>query len=83
MTHSDKYCLLITLSNDGILKIHNDKLINESEVIKEIEMIHPNISSITISDEYSRLIMGLDNGYIIFFNIEHIRFDSEVDNEKR
>ena len=82
MTHSDKYCLLITLSNDGILKIHNDKLINESEVIKEIEMIHPNISSITISDEYSRLIMGLDNGYIKFFNIEHIRFDSEVDNER-
>ena len=82
LLYSDKYSLLISLSTDGKIKFHNDKNIFETNVIKEIEMTHPNITSITLSEEYSRLIIGLENGFVKFFDIEHIRFDADGDNEK-
>ena len=51
MLHSNKYFLLISLSNDGILKFQTDKTIFDTEIIKEIELIHPNVSSITLSED--------------------------------
>ena len=79
MLHSNKYFLLISLSNDGILKFQTDKTIFDTEIIKEIELIHPNVSSITLSEESSRLIIGYENGFIKFFDIDHIRFDADGD----
>ena len=82
LLYSDKFNLLISLSTDGKIKFQNDKNIFETNVIKEIDMTHPNISSLTLSEEYSRLIIGLENGFVKFFDIEHIRFDADGDNEK-
>ena len=83
MIHSDKYHYLISLSNDGIIKIHTDKMLFETEVIKEIDLFQSTVSTIGISDDYSRLIIGLNIGNVKFFDIEHLRLDpDDIDNER-
>jgi WD40 repeat protein len=83
MIHSEKYHYLITLSNDGIVKIHTDKMLFETEVIKEIDLFQSTISTICISDDFSRLIIGLNTGNVKFFDVEHLRFDpDDIDNER-
>ncbi len=49
MLHSNTFFLLISLSNDGILKFQSDKSIFDTEIIKEIELIQSNVSSISLS----------------------------------
>ena len=82
LIHSEKFEMLISLGSDKIIKFQNDKTLFETELLKEIDMKLTNVSTICLSEEYCRLIIGSHYGLLKFFDVEHLRFDSEVENEK-
>lgn len=81
LVYSDKNALLISLSVDQIIKFHEDKELMETALLKEINLTQMNCKTIASSEFYSRLILGC-NGTVKFYDMEHFRFESEVENEK-
>ena len=81
LIHSEKLEILITLGADKIIKFQNDKSLFETEILKELDMKQTNISSLALNEVFNRLIIGSHNGSIKFFDVDHLRFDSEVDDE--
>ncbi len=82
LIHSDKFQMLISLSSDKIIKFQEDKALFETDLLKEIDMKISNVSTLALTEEFNRLIIGSHNGSVKFFDVHHLRFDSEVENEK-
>ena len=78
--HSTKDNLLISLSIDNVLKIHKDKEFDDNSVIKEFELESIDITTINLSEEYSRLILGTKQGEIKYYDIVHLKQDSSLRN---
>lgn len=77
LAHSLLLNLLISVSIDNVIKIQDDTELTETELKRELTITSNNIKSITICDEYKRLAIGLSDGTIKYFDLEHLRFDSE------
>ena len=80
ISHSTKDNLLISLSIDNVLKIHKDKEFDDNSVIKEFELESLDITTINLSEEYSRLILGTKQGEIKYYDIVHLKQDSSLRN---
>jgi hypothetical protein len=80
--HSKKDNLLISLSNDNVIKIHKDKEYDDNIVIKELILESINVTTINLSDEYSRLIIGTKQGEIKYYDILHLKQDSSIRNSE-
>ena len=74
----DKDNLLISLSIDNIIKIHNENDTNEKEIQKEIYLDNINITTLNISNEYPYLIIGTSQGELKYFNISHLKLESYI-----
>ena len=81
LIHSDKYELLISFGADKVIKFQEDKSLFETNVLKEIDLKSSGLSTLALSEEFNRLILGFHYGNIKFFDVDHLRFDSEVENE--
>ena len=82
MCHSMKLNILISLSNDSILKIHKDKDFDEINTLKEFTLEDILIKTIKLNENYSRVILGTSKGELKYFDIEHLRQDSSSGKEK-
>ena len=81
LVHSLDMNLVISSSVDNVIKIHDDKELTESDVIKELKITGSQVKTIAIIERYKRLAIGLSNGIIKFYDIEHFRFDSDLHSE--
>ena len=81
LAYSDKNALLISLSEDQVIKFHEDAELLETTILKEINLSQMNVKTIATSEAHSRMLIGLGNGTLKFYDIEHFRFDSEVETE--
>ena len=79
LIHSDKYELLISFGADKVIKFQEDKSLFETNVLKEIDLKSSGLSTLALSEEFNRLILGFHYGNIKFFDVDHLRFDSEVE----
>lgn len=79
LLYSQNMQILISLSTDQQLKIHNDYELLQNQIIKELDMTQMNIISMHLYDEFYRLCLGLSSGNVKFYDIEHYRFDSEIE----
>ena len=84
IVHSLHLNIVISCSNDNVIKIHDDTELTESEVKKEL-IINGQIKAIVICDKFARLAIGLASGLIRFYDIEHLRYDSDLrtDSDKK
>ena len=82
MCHSMKLNILITLSNDSVVKIHKDKDVDEINTLKEFTLEDILIKTIKLNENYSRVILGTSKGELKYFDIEHLRQDSSSGKEK-
>ena len=78
LLHSQEMNLVASCSVDNVIKIHNNRELLETEVIKEIR-INDNVTSLCFVDKYKRLSIGLSNGILKFYDIEHFHYDSDLD----
>jgi len=78
LCHSQALEVLISCSIDNILKIHQDVDILETRVLKEINLQTNPVKSLSLMDNQSRIIMGMFNGQIRFYDISHYRYDSDL-----
>ena len=76
MCHSMKLNLLISLSNDSVVKIHKDNDFDEINTLKEFSLEDISIKKIKLNENYSRVILGTSKGELKYFDIEHLRQDS-------
>ena len=79
LIHSQELNLVASCSVDNIIKIHNNKELLETEVIKEIKIYDNNVTSLCFVDRFKRLSIGLSNGILKFYDIEHFHYDSDLD----
>ena len=82
MCHSMKLNILISLSNDSVVKIHKDKDFDELNTLKEFTLENILIKTIKLNEKYSRVILGTSKGELKYFDIEHLRQDSSSGKEK-
>lgn len=82
LCHSEHDNLLISLSVDNLIKIHRDKELNDNSVIKEFIIENINITTINLSNDFSRLIIGTKEGEIKYYDIAHLKQDSSIRNSK-
>ena len=80
LCHSTNDNLLISLSNDNVIKIHKEKEYDDNSVIKEFSLENVDITTINLSDEYSKLILGTKQGEIKYYDIVHLKQDSSLRN---
>ena len=78
LLYSDEDNLLICLSIDNIIKIHNEFDQKENEIKKEIYLESFDITTIEINLEYSHIIAGTKQGEIKYFDMIHLKFDSYI-----
>ena len=78
MAHSLALNIVVSCSIDNIIKIHDDSELTESEVKKELFIQNGQVKCIAICEKYSRLAIGLSTGLIKFYDIEHYRYDSDL-----
>ena len=75
---------LISFGNDSIIKIHSDFTLNDTNILKEIDLnLSTNIIKLNVIEVNSfshRLIFGLENGLTKFFDLKLLRFDGEINN---
>jgi WD40 repeat protein len=85
MCHSTKLNILISLSNDSLIKFHKDKDFEEINTLKEFTLDKMPIKTIKLNETYSRIIIGTTKGELKYFDIEHLRQDSSSgkENEKK
>ena len=81
LVHSLELNIVVSCSTDNIIKIHDDSELTESEVKKELFIQNGQVKCIAICEKYSRLAIGLSTGLIKFYDIEHYRFDSDLQND--
>ena len=73
--HCSKNKVLISLSDNNLIKIHCDKHFNQTKIIKEFYMESLIITTINYIENYSRLIIGSKQGLIRFFDVKHLKYD--------
>jgi WD40 repeat protein len=78
LCHSQHLEVLISCSVDNILKIHQDIDILETRVLKEINLHSNPAKCLGLMDNHYRIIMGMINGQIRFYDISHYRYDSDL-----
>ena len=81
LAHSLALNIVVSCSLDNIIKIHDDSELTESEVKKELFIQNGVVKCIAICEKYSRLAIGLSTGLIKFYDIEHYRYDSDLQTE--
>ena len=82
---------VVSCSVDNMVKIHDDTELLETAVIKTINIYGNQLKCITIMElnnkriddeevveDINRLVLGLSNGVIKFYDIEHFRYDSDI-----
>ena len=81
LVHSLTLNIVVSCSIDNIIKIHDDSELTESDVKKELFIQNGQVKCISICEKYSRLAIGLSTGQIKFYDIEHYRYDSDLQND--
>lgn len=81
LIHSQILEKVISASIDNIIKIHDDKELTESVLIKELKILTYNIKSLVLMENLSRLVIGLSSGLCKFYDIEHFRYDSDINSD--
>ena len=81
LIHSMELNLIASCSIDNVIKIHDDHELLESEVIKEIKIPDFNVRALCLINRFSRLGIGLSNGVVKFYDIEHFHFDSDLESD--
>lgn len=81
MLHSLDLSVLVTCSIDNTIKIHEDKDIFETEVLKEIKITHNQVNAIALIEKHKRIAIGFSTGIIKFYDIEHFRYDSDLNSD--
>ena len=76
--HSLLLNIVVSCSRDNVIKIHDDKEINQSEVKKEIIIHNGQVKAIALCERFSRIVIGLSSGLIRFYDIEHLRYDNDL-----
>lgn len=79
--HSLDLSVLITCSVDNLIKIHEDKDIFETSVLKEIKIQNNQVKTIILIEKHKRIAIGFSTGTIKFYDIEHYRYDSDLNTE--
>ena len=77
LKHSNKNRILISLSTDGKVNIYKENGLNNLDLLKEFSLDIYKITIIEYSEKFSRLILGSNQGDIRFFDVEHLRHDSD------
>ena len=75
---SQKSELLISLDSNSVIKIHKDEDFNDNHMIKEFSLENNYIKCIKINDTFSRIIMGTSKGELKYFDIEHLKLDTSL-----
>jgi hypothetical protein len=83
LLHSLTLNLVVSCSVDNVIKIHEDKELTESVMIKELRIIGFQVKAIALIDHLQRLAIGLSSGSIKFYDIEHFRYDSDLNSEPK
>ena len=90
LLHNLSLNMVISCSVDNVIKIHDDTELLETAVIKSINIYGNQVKSISImelvykekeeeeEDTITRLVFGLSNGLIKFYDIDHFRYDSDI-----
>jgi hypothetical protein len=81
LIHSMELNLIATCSIDNVIKIHDDHELLESDVIKELKIPDFNVRALCLINRFSRLGIGLSNGVVKFYDIEHFHFDSDLETD--
>ena len=81
LCHSMLLNIVVSCSIDNTIKIHNDTDLVETELIKELTVAQFQIRAICIVERFSRLAIGLSNGVVKFYDIEHFHYDSDLTSE--
>ena len=81
LIHSMELNLIATCSIDNVIKIHDDHELLESEVIKELKIPDFNVRALCLINRFSRLGIGLSNGVVKFYDIEHFHYDSDLESD--
>lgn len=79
--HSLKLNIVVSCSVDNIIKIHEDQDINDTGLLKQIHLVNNQIKSLIFIEEHSRIIIGMSNGLLRFYDIEHYRFDTDLNSD--
>ena len=72
----DKKHLLISFSNDKIIKIHCEYESKDKEIQREVSLDNLEITSINLSAEYSHLIIGTNLGEVKYYDLSLLKFES-------
>ena len=75
---SQKSELLISLDSNSVIKIHKDEDFNDNHMIKEFSLENNYIKCIKINNTFSRIIMGTSKGELKYFDIEHLKLDTSL-----
>ena len=81
LIHNIELNLIVTCSIDNVIKIHDDHELLESDVIKELKIPDFNVRALCLINRFSRLGIGLSNGVVKFYDIEHFHFDSDLETD--
>ena len=81
LIHSIELNLIATCSIDNVIKIYDDHELLESDVIKELKIPDFNVRALCLIKRFSHLGIGLSNGVVKFYDIEHFHFDSDLEND--
>ena len=81
LAHSLELNIVVSCSIDNVIKIHDDSELTESEVKKELFIQNGQVKCIAICEKYARLAIGLSTGLIKFYDIEHFRYDSDLNSD--
>ena len=76
LRYSDKNFMLISLSYDGVIKIHKEIELTKISILKTFSLDSFKIMQIEYSETFSRLIIGSDQGDLRFFDVQYLRQDS-------
>ena len=76
--HSLTLNIVVSCSRDNVIKIHDDKEVNESDVKKEITIHNGQVKAVVLCEKFARIVIGLSSGLIRFYDIEHLRYDSDL-----
>ena len=78
LCHSTKHKLLISLGNENLVKIHEDKDLTEIAILKELTFDDCQLFKIKLNEKYSRLILGSTVGELKFYDLEHLRQELSI-----
>ncbi|MCQ2816138.1 MAG: hypothetical protein MJ252_02620 [archaeon] len=80
--YSTKQQILITFSNDYVIKFHDDKELLETSLLKELNLWQMKVGLIYLDDNNDRIILAGKNSKINYYNIELFRFEAIEKNEE-